>query len=35
MDKTFIRTYDKKTGDIEDREFKNTDDAFEAYWKLS
>ncbi len=35
MDRTFIRIYDKNTGKIEDRDFKTTDDAFEAYWKLS
>jgi hypothetical protein len=33
--KTYIRIYNKQTGHIEDIDFPNIDEAFDAYWKLT
>jgi hypothetical protein len=33
--KTFIRIYNRKTGDREDIDFPDVDEAFDAYWKLT
>jgi hypothetical protein len=33
--KTYIRIYNRKTGHIEDIDFPNIDEAFDAYWKLT
>jgi len=33
--RTYIRIYDKRTGDLEDIDFPNADEAFDAYWTLT